>query len=542
MYGLIGVSILTLMLAVLATASHIGIPASLPSSSILALIFAVPSLIISAVLFIIIRQRNAFTRANTALGALQSFMRYVLLGILATILLLGSAWQALTHYQRAEAARITQTMRVTAWVTIEGISDSVYDASPYNDNGDKGNPSGYRQVAVLHSVSPLVSNVTAQDLDKATTDYLQSDKVNTHSQANQAEDKAKNTTYRILLTAYPNYNKKSETLNALNNLQPGDQVLMSLTLAPLKTSQEVMNNASGFDSYRWLRARHIDGVGNIMAIGTSVHPTADYSASTTASSYIQRLRMSIDQGRWQLRQHFYQNWAQDSSAEQQARAVTLSLLTGDRSLINRETKDLYQLAGISHLLAISGTHVLFLAIVLSGLVTLIFDKKCATLYRYVPRWQLRWLVMVGAAFIYALFTGFDVPAARTAWMLLAVGAVRLTLLPVSTLQVLLALAVIMAWDDPYVLWQAGYWLSFIAVALLLKYEDSAPQAAHKDSLESSQMLLSSANHGEQQENGIPLTAQLGRRFKQLLKLQVWLFIALLPITLLLFGKASAGAW
>ena len=48
---------------------------------------------------------------------------------------------------------------------------------------------------------------------------------------------------------------------------------------------------------------------------------------------------------------------------------------------------------------------------------------------------------------------------------------RLSLLPVSTMRVLLALAVLMAWCDPYVLWQAGYWLSFVAVALLLEYED-----------------------------------------------------------------------
>src|SRR5690606_32398164 len=88
--------------------------------------------------------------------------------------------------------------------------------------------------------------------------------------------------------------------------------------------------------------------------------------------------------------------------------------------------------------------------------------------------------MMSASFIYALFTGFDVPAARTAWMLLAIGLIRLTLLPISTMRILLALAVLMAWLDPYVLWQAGYWLSFIAVALLLKYEDSSAQPSHAE--------------------------------------------------------------
>ncbi|WP_352284826.1 ComEC/Rec2 family competence protein, partial [Pseudoalteromonas sp. Q18-MNA-CIBAN-0097] len=78
--------------------------------------------------------------------------------------------------------------------------------------------------------------------------------------------------------------------------------------------------------------------------------------------------------------------------------------------------------------AISGTHVLFLAIMLAGAVVLSFNRLYPALYRRIPRWQVRWWVMISAAFIYALFTGFDVPAARTAWMLLAIGLVRLTLL------------------------------------------------------------------------------------------------------------------
>ena len=221
---------------------------------------------------------------------------------------------------------------------------------------------------------------------------------------------------------------------------------------------------------------------------------------------------------------FMNDWAEQSTARQQAKAVTLSLLTGDRSLISRETKDLYQLAGISHLLAISGTHILFLTIMLSGAVVLLFDRFCPLVYRSVPRWQVRWLVMIGAAFIYALFTGFDVPAARTAWMLLAVGLVRLTLLPISTIRVLFALAILMAWHDPYVLWQAGYWLSFIAVALLLKYEDRSYKYGQSDTTHKSDIKA--------------LVKRIWRASKRLFRLQFWLFLTLLPITLLLFGKAS----
>lgn len=556
MYGLLGVAILAVMLAVLSVATTGGIPDIEPLLAIRnSALFGLPSLIVIAILLLFISQCGA--RYAVSINALNtpvksqrssfithifwSIIRYVVMAALACALVVGSAWQALQHHQQAENAKINQTTRVMAWVTIEGISDSVYDA-----DGKSDNKSGYRQVAQLRSITPLVENVTAQDLNKATADYLNSEAFETQLLEKQSQNKfgkhsLKDAQHRILLSAYPSSNKKAVKLDALNNLKPGDQLMMSFTLAPLKTAQEDLNNASGFDSYRWLRARHVDGVANIIAMGTPVHPNADHSTLTTstlASStrYLQRLRMAIDQGRWQLRQHFYQEWGHYSIAEQQARAVTLSLLTGDRSLINRDTKDLYQLAGISHLLAISGTHVLFLAILLAGLVTAVVDNKGSALYRIVPRWQVRWLVMIGAAFIYALFTGFDVPAARTAWMLLAIGVVRLTLLPISTMRVLLALAVIMAWDDPYVLWQAGYWLSFIAVALLLKYDDRS-LLSNTNSIEGSQ-LLSSANHAESSPIVLPLTGRLWLQFKQLFKLQCWLFIALLPVTLLLFGKAS----
>ena len=556
MYGLLGIVILTVMLAVLSVSTTAGIPDSVPLPHISSILFSAPSLMSMAILLLFVSQRGRRSAVpdialNTALKFQHSLsliniflpvMRYMLMVSLAGILIVGSAWQALQHYQYAESTKITQTMRVTAWVTIEGISDSVYDA-----NGKLGDNSGYRQVAQLRSITPLITNMTAQDLNKATADYLKSDALKAQSQNERIDNNIDDIHYRILLNAYPSNNQKAPKLDALNNLKPGDQLLMSLTLAPLKTSQQDVNNATGFDSYRWLRARHIDGVANIIAIGMPVHSDAAYSTLATSTlkssnSYMQRFRLSIDRGRWQLRQHFYQEWARYSSAEQQARAVTLSLLTGDRSLINRETKDLYQLAGISHLLAISGTHVLFLAIVLAGLATIILDNKAAILYLTVPRWQIRWLVMISVAFIYALFTGFDVPAARTAWMLLAIGAVRLTLLPISTMRVLLALAVMMAWHDPYVLWQAGYWLSFIAVALLLRYDDSS-HLPNKNRMESGQLLSRSNNSTVSPMTASSLavssfSAQLWLRFKQLFKLQCWLFIALLPITLLLFGKAS----
>ena len=575
MYWLIGSLIIIVMMGVLAVADSMPLSIS-PLLADLSATATLPLLltILTIVLLVVSQRRIPYPRSFNikiplaqnpsvknstktsaySLSLVSKCVRYLLLAGLSLTLISGSGLLALISHQQAQSSAIKQPLRVQALVSIEGISDSVYDVA---------SDSGYRQVATISQISPLLSELTAQDLDNLTADYAANYKEGLNDSLSKDSEHTANLNhdnsedfesferaeYRVLLNAYPKkpkpkkpskkYStkqakksfKQSQTID-LNHLQPGNKLLMTLTLAPLANSEQTLNNPTGFDSYRWLRGRHIDGVANIIATSTSTIPFDDSAAlSKVDESYLYRLRSVIDQGRWQLRQYFYQDWAAQNTAQQQAKAVTLSLLTGDRSLINRDTKDLYQLAGISHLLAISGTHILFLAIVLAGLAVLLLNRFCPSLYRHIPRWQVRWWVMISAAFIYALFTGFDVPAARTAWMLLAIGLIRLTLLPISTMRILLALAVLMAWLDPYVLWQAGYWLSFIAVALLLKYEDSSAQPSHAELTQ-----LAAFSHDANTSRQVLKRMWLG--FKRLFKLQFWLFIALLPITLLLFGKAS----
>lgn len=540
MYGLVGSLILITMMGVLAVAETLTVPASpLLGSQMASFILPCLLFIVATLLCMLLARRGSFSvptgttsRHNASdlqLLSTPRVMRYLLLFLLFIVLVAGSAWQALSQYQQLEGSRIHTPMRVQAWVTIEGISDSVYDTNT---------GSSYRQVATLSHITPLVSELRAKDLgDKAITQLIQN-----------TPNKSTDVTYRVLLNAYPKNSSPTKKDNndnnalwaQLNDLQPNEQRLMTVSLKPLGSAEDARYSPSGFDSYRWLRARHIDGTADILAVGAAFDDSHRALISDEQTdTLIKRVRIHIDQWRWQLRQHFYQGWAQKTLAEQQAQAVTLSLLTGDRSLINRDTKDLYQLAGISHLLAISGTHVLFLAIMLAGAAVLLCNRLYPQLYRQIPRWQVRWWVMVSAALIYALFTGFDVPAARTAWMLLAVGLVRLTLLPISTLRVLLGLAVVMAWFDPYVLWQAGYWLSFIAVALLLKYDDGhrqsslfSPPAARKSE------LPQHTPRPHQQMQPASKATLLWSLCLRVFKLQCWLFIALLPITLLLFGKAS----
>jgi competence protein ComEC len=66
------------------------------------------------------------------------------------------------------------------------------------------------------------------------------------------------------------------------------------------------------------------------------------------------------------------------------KALMLALLTGDRSLLDKNTEQMFQRFGISHLLAISGPHVLILAALFTWLLSSIIHKYQPTLYLRFP--------------------------------------------------------------------------------------------------------------------------------------------------------------
>ena len=321
MYWLIGSLIIIVMMGVLAVADSMPLPIS-PLLADLSATATLPLLltILTIVLLVVSQRRIPYPRSFNekkpvaqnpsvknstktsaySLSLLSKCVRYLLLAALALTLISGSGLLALISHQQAQSSAIKQPLRVQALVSIEGISDSVYDVA---------SDSGYRQVATISQISPLLSELTAQDLDNLTADYAANYKEGLNNSLSKDSEHTANLNhdnsedfesferaeYRVLLNAYPkrpkpkkpskkystkqakNPSKQSQTID-LNHLQPGDQLLMTLTLAPLANSEQALNNPTGFDSYRWLRGRHIDGVANIIATSTSTIPSDDSAA------------------------------------------------------------------------------------------------------------------------------------------------------------------------------------------------------------------------------------------------------------------------
>ena len=224
----------------------------------------------------------------------------------------------------------------------------------------------------------------------------------------------------------------------------------------------------------------------------------------SALSIIER----VDQMRLQLREHF-QTFTPDS------RGVLLGLLTGDRALIPDQHRQLYQDAGIAHLLAISGPHVLLAAAVLTWVVGLLLNRFPRLYLRMERR---RWLlpVFVLAVIGYALLAGWELPAQRTVLMTVLVAGLAWWRLRWPTFKVLSVAAAFLLLLDPLAVLSAAFWLSFGAVWVLLWL----------------------ARRPRERGDDQPLAQRMLLRVKQFVTLQWLITLGLLPLVLAVFGQFS----
>lgn len=145
--------------------------------------------------------------------------------------------------------------------------------------------------------------------------------------------------------------------------------------------------------------------------------------------------------------------------------VIAALVTGDQAAIERADWDVFRATGVAHLVAISGLHITMFAW-LAALAIGAAWRRSTRLMLWIPAQQAALAGGVCLAALYALFSGWGVPSQRTVWMLATVALLRLSgrRWPWPFVW-LLACAVVVA-IDPWALMQAGFWLSFVAVAAL----------------------------------------------------------------------------
>ena len=210
-----------------------------------------------------------------------------------------------------------------------------------------------------------------------------------------------------------------------------------------------MVNPGAFDYELWLLNRNIGATGyvrRIIAVDSGVYWRAGLS---------------------RLRETLRQTILDRLGSEARITGVVLALALGDRSRIDPRAANTIRQAGLSHLLAISGLHVglvsglgFVLGRVLGGFVALLIPGRV-----FGPRWGLVFAGLLAGG--YALLSGFGIPAQRALIMLLVWSLWYLRNQRSSAWHNWWLALVLVLWLQPLALLEAGFWLSFLAVATLL---------------------------------------------------------------------------
>jgi len=206
-------------------------------------------------------------------------------------------------------------------------------------------------------------------------------------------------------------------------------------------------NPGGFDYERWLFTEGIAATGYIRPSPKPVFLGMAF-AWTHIAIWRQRLtdRLSVV--------------ASDCAHLGLIKALTI----GDGSGISQHEWEVFRKTGTTHLVVISGSHIGLIA----GLVYVLVLKLWAKVgvLAYSPQRVAALAAMLTAVF-YAGLAGFSVPTQRSVIMLtvvmLAISFQRNTR-PFNTLAVALLLVMIV---DPLAALSAGFWLSFLAVSLII---------------------------------------------------------------------------
>ena len=216
-------------------------------------------------------------------------------------------------------------------------------------------------------------------------------------------------------------------------------------------------NPGGFDLELWLFEQGIRAGGYVRSRAGDVATLLD----ATAGHPVERLRQT-------LRERI-----EAAVPDRAAAGVLAALAIGDQQAIERADWDVFRATGVAHLMSISGLHVTMFAWLAGLLLQRLWRLSPRALHACPAPTAARWGGLAAAA-AYALLAGWGVPAQRTVWMIAVVVLLRSLALRWPQPMVLAAAAVVVSAFDPWALLQPGFWLSFVAVALLVASEPVVP--------------------------------------------------------------------
>lgn len=274
-----------------------------------------------------------------------------------------------------------------------------------------------------------------------------------------------------------------------------------------------------FDQEKWLLQQNIMGsmqVKQIQPISEQALIADGYEDFIRSNSdVIASLQLSAER----LRLHF-RHLIQKQPLEN--KGLLLALLTGDEALLAEETQAQFKRLGISHLLAISGPHVLIFAVMFCFVLNLIISTFKPTLFLKIPRPYFLVLPFVFCVIAYTAFVGFEIPALRTCLTVCLISFVLLLKQQLHALKLLLLSASILLLIDPFSILSAAFWLSYGACFILIRVYQTM---LHQSPQMNADIVSSRWSKGS-------------KLVRVLVESQWKVFIALFPLVALIFGQVS----
>ena len=298
------------------------------------------------------------------------------------------------------------------------------------------------------------------------------------------------------------------------------------------------SNPHGFDYELWLWEQGVQATGYVRTSKADAPPK---KLASTWAHPIERARQSVRDAIFARVEN------------RQMAGILAALVVGDQRAIDRADWDVFRATGVAHLMSISGLHITMFAWGAALVIAWAWRRSALTTQRlchWLPAASAGALGGLLLATLYALFSGWGLPAQRTVWMLATVVLLRLSGKQWPWQMVWLLVMAVVVTIDPWALTQAGFWLSFVAVGILFAAAPPWPDQ-RQPSQGTSAMFLGAACARFVSARGIkhikitPVLTKLAAWLALALASiaanarQQWVItLALTPLSLLLFNQMS----
>ena len=206
----------------------------------------------------------------------------------------------------------------------------------------------------------------------------------------------------------------------------------------------------------------------------------------------------------------------DQVADPDSAALLVALAVGLTDRLSADQWRVFNATGTTHLVAISGLHITLFALIAYFVARLLWKWLLLLPWaRFVERETFAVTLGLAAAGAYSLLAGFSVPAQRTWLMLACVALARLAARHAGSGRTWTLALIAVLLLDPFAPLSAGFWLSFVAVGVIL-----------------------AATSAGSSKNVTMVT-----RASNAVRLQFAIMLALAPLTFAVFdGLSIAGLW